>query len=481
MTSNTAPVPAMGGREWVMLLALAALWGGSFFFFKVLVAGLPPFTVVLGRVGLAAVALNLWLGLRCDFMPASPRLWTGFIVMGVLNNIIPFSLIVFGETRISSGLASILNATTPMFTVLVAHMLTANEKLEAGKFIGVMVGFAGVAVLVEPGALAGTGGENAFGEAACLGAAFVYAVAGIYGRRFKDVSPIKVATGQVTGSTIVLIPVVALVDHPWTSPAPDATTWGALIGIALLCTALAYILYFRILAVAGATNLLLVTFLIPASAILLGSIVLGEPLLVRELIGMAVIGVGLAFIDGRPFAAFLPRSRPARCPASAACPAARTVSATRPRHRRFQRRRLLRHRLLHVLGSLLHRGCAQLRRTPAEAIALAWRGPPVRRSTDVTHMATGAMPNSQGWRYSSTAQAKTPMRTVSQPISPGTKRLRPCTIAANGVIEVAAASAFHAAGSRRANFASIKGMPASAVTRNAPKNSTAAASPLPMT
>jgi drug/metabolite transporter (DMT)-like permease len=314
MAGNTAPAPAMGGREWVMLLALAALWGGSFFFFKVLVAELPPFTVVLGRVGLAAVILNLWLVLRRDFMPASPRLWTDFIVMGVLNNVVPFSLIVFGETRISSGLASILNATTPLFTVLVAHVLTANEKLSRGKFAGVMVGFAGVAVLVGPGALAGIGGENAIGEVACLGAAFVYAFAGIYGRRFKDVSPIKVATGQVTGSTLVLIPVVALVDRPWTLPAPDATTWGALIGIALLCTVLAYILYFRILAAAGATNLLLVTFLIPVSAILLGSLILGEPLLAREFIGMALIGAGLAFIDGRLLALLLPRSKPLSVP-----------------------------------------------------------------------------------------------------------------------------------------------------------------------
>ncbi|WP_262313411.1 DMT family transporter [Acidiphilium sp. AL] len=314
MTVKTAPVPAMGCREWVMLLALAALWGGSFFFFKVLVAELPPFTVVLGRVGLAAVILNLWLGLRGDFMPASPRLWADFIVMGVLNNVIPFSLIVFGETRISSGLASILNATTPMFTVVVAHMLTANEKLTRSKFVGVAIGFAGVAVLVGPGALAGMAKGGILGEVACLGAALVYAFAGIYGRRFKDISPIKVATGQVTGSTLVLIPVVVFADRPWTLPAPDAETWGALIGIALLCTVLAYILYFRILAAAGATNLLLVTFLIPVSAILLGSFVLGEALLIREFAGMAMIGGGLAFIDGRLPTAFLPRPKPVPMP-----------------------------------------------------------------------------------------------------------------------------------------------------------------------
>lgn len=314
MAGNTTPVAAMGAREWIMLLALAALWGGSFFFFKVLVAELPPLTVVLGRVGLAAVILNLWLALRRDFMPTSPWLWTDFIVMGVLNNVVPFSLIVFGETRISSGLASILNATTPLFTVLVAHVLTANEKLTRGKCTGVMIGFAGVAVLVGPGALAGIGGENAIGEVACLGAALVYAFAGIYGRRFKGVSPIKVATGQVTGSTLVLIPVVALVDRPWTLPVPDATTWGALIGIALLCTVLAYILYFRILAAAGATNLLLVTFLIPVTAILLGSLFLNESLLAREFVGMALIGVGLAFIDGRLLALLLPRTKPVSVP-----------------------------------------------------------------------------------------------------------------------------------------------------------------------
>ena len=314
MPGQTPPAPVMGCREWVMLLALAALWGGSFFFFKVLVAELPPFTVVLGRVGLAAVILNLWLALRRDFMPASSRLWADFIIMGVLNNVIPFSLIVFGETRISSGLASILNATTPMFTVLVAHVLTANERLTRGKFVGVVIGFAGVAALVGPDVLAGIGREDMIGEVACLGAALIYAFAGIYGRRFKGIPPIKVATGQVTGSTLVLIPVVALADRPWTLPAPDAATWGALIGIALLCTVLAYILYFRILAAAGATNLLLVTFLIPISAIMLGSLVLGEALRAREFAGMALIGVGLAFIDGRLPASLLPRPRPVPAP-----------------------------------------------------------------------------------------------------------------------------------------------------------------------
>jgi drug/metabolite transporter (DMT)-like permease len=310
LTGKTAPALVMGGREWVMLVALVVLWGGSFFFFKVLVTELPPFTVVLGRVGLAAIILNLWLVLRRDFMPASPQLWGAFVVMGLLNNVIPFSLIVFGEMRISSGLASILNATTPLFTVLVAHMLTANEKLTPGKITGVLIGFAGVAVLVEPSALAGLRSEDIIGGTACLVAALTYAFAGIHGRRFNGVPPIKVATGQITGGALVLIPVVAIIDRPWTLPSPSATAWGALIGIALLCTVLAYILYFRILVTAGATNLLLVTFLIPVSAIVLGSFALGETLSVRDFLGMAFIGGGLAFIDGRTLAAFRARPKP---------------------------------------------------------------------------------------------------------------------------------------------------------------------------
>lgn len=300
--------PTMNGRVWVMLLVLAALWGGSFFFFKIMVAELPPFTVVLGRVGLAALILNLWLALRGDFMPASPRLWGTFIVMGLLNNVIPFSLIVFGETRISSGLASILNATTPLFTVLVAHVFTANERMTPQKLVGVAIGFLGVAILIGPDWLTELGRSDLGGAAACLLAALTYAFAGLYGRRFKAIPPIKVATGQITGSTLVLIPLVALADRPWTLPLPSGSVWAAMAGIALLCTVLAYILYFRILAAAGATNLLLVTFLIPISAILLGSLVLGEILLPRHVAGMATIGTALAFIDGR----LLRYLRPAR-------------------------------------------------------------------------------------------------------------------------------------------------------------------------
>ena len=289
----------MGRTEWVMLLLLSCFWGGSFFFFKILTTALPPFTIVLGRVGIAALALNLYLIARRDFMPSSLALWRSFLVMGILNNVIPFTLIVFGETRIDSGLASILNASTPVFAILSAHMLTQNEKLSWNKGLGVAFGFAGVTLLIGPEALKGLANADLYGELACLLGALTYGFAGIYGRRFKGLAPIKIATGQITASTLFMLPLTALVDRPWTLPMPEPHIWAALLGIALVCTALAYMLFFRILGAAGATNVQLVTFLVPISALILGWLFLGEHLALNALIGMAMIGLGLMCIDGR--------------------------------------------------------------------------------------------------------------------------------------------------------------------------------------
>lgn len=293
---------AMTGGEWGMLLGLSGLWGSSFFFFKVLVEAVPPFTVVLGRVGLAAVILNLVLVLRRERMTAGLP-WGQFVVMGVLNNVVPFCLIVWGETRVSSGLASILNATTPVFTVVAAHFLTRDERLTWARAAGVLFGVLGVVVLVGPDALRGLGSASLPGEAACLLAALSYAFAGLYGRRFRGLPSLQVATGQVTGATLVLLPIAAVSDRFWALPAPGLAVWGAFAGIAVLCTVVAYVLYFRILATAGATNLLLVTFLLPVSALVLGGLVLGERIGVSALLGMGLIGLGLAAIDGRVFAA----------------------------------------------------------------------------------------------------------------------------------------------------------------------------------
>jgi drug/metabolite transporter (DMT)-like permease len=291
----------MSARVWFWLLSLSVLWGGSFFFAKVAVGELRPLTVVFGRVVLAAFALNLslWLTGQSIFRRETP--WAAFMIMGLLNNLVPFSLIFWGQTQIASGLASILNATTPLFTLVVAHLATRDEKMNAARLAALLVGVAGVAVLVGPDLLIGDR-LGSMGQLACLGAAFSYALAGVYGRRSRAmaVSPLQAASGQLTASTLLILPIMLIVDRPWLLPVlPGATTWAALAGLALLSTALAYILYFRILAAAGATNLLLVTFMIPVTAILLGALLLGERLASRHFAGMVLIGLSLAAVDGR--------------------------------------------------------------------------------------------------------------------------------------------------------------------------------------
>jgi drug/metabolite transporter (DMT)-like permease len=300
---------AMSAADWGLLVALGTIWGGSFFFAKVALAELPPLTIVLGRVGFAALALGAVLPLLGQGMPRDRESWRAFAVMAALNNVVPMSLLVWGQSHIASGLASILNATTPFFTVLVAHFLTTDERLTYAKLAGVGVGLAGAVVIVGPDVMRGFG-SDVWGELACLGAPLSYAFAGVYGRRFKrmGLTPLATATGQVTAATLLMLPLVLAVDHPWSLALPSARTWGAVLGIALLCTAIAYILYFRILASAGATNLLLVTFLIPVSAILLGALFLDERLAARHFLGMALIGLALVVMDGR-VAAMITRGR----------------------------------------------------------------------------------------------------------------------------------------------------------------------------
>jgi drug/metabolite transporter (DMT)-like permease len=288
----------MGAREWSLLFLLSILWGGSFFFFKVLGAELPTLTIVFSRALLAAVLLNLVMLARRGAMPTTPKRWGEFFVMGFLNNVLPFALLVWAETKISSGLASILNATTPVFSVLAAHFLTTHERLNWSKGLGVLFGLFGVLVLIGPSILLSAGSDQLLPELACVMTALTYAIAGIYGRRFKDMPALTVATGQITASTILLLPSL-LIDRPWTLPNPSAHAWLAMIALAVFSTALAYIIYFRILASAGATNVMLVTFLVPVSAILLGVAFLNESFTAQALMGMLLIGVGLAAIDGR--------------------------------------------------------------------------------------------------------------------------------------------------------------------------------------
>lgn len=310
MSPSIAIEKRLGLLAWAMLITLSILWGGSFFFSEVALRALPPFTVVFLRVALGA--LVLWVFFLASVSKTDRRglPWKDFMIMGLLNNAIPFSLLVWGQTQISSSLASIINATTPFFTVLVAHVLLADERMSKAKVMGVFAGFTGIVVLMGPGAFGG-GDVGLAGQIACIGAAVSYALAATFGRRFAKVTPLATATGQVTCSSVLLLPLMCLVDQPWTLSVPGWDVIGSVIGVAAGSTALAYILYFRILQLAGATNVALVTFLVPVSAIVLGTLILGEVLLPEHIAGMALIAAGLAIIDGR----ILERMRPAQKPA----------------------------------------------------------------------------------------------------------------------------------------------------------------------
>lgn len=287
----------MGAKEWGLILILSIIWGGSFFFIGVAVKEMTPLTIVLCRVALASIILLIIVHLKGHKMPSSLSLWGAFFIMGALNNLIPFCLIVWGQTHIESGLASILNATTPIFSVILAHFLTKEERLTANRITGVLTGWIGVIILIGIESLRGFGIE-VIGQIAVLGAAFSYACAAIYGRRFKGINPLVVATGMLCASTIIMTPLTLFIEQPW-NLSPSVTTLMALFGLSAISTSLAYIIYFRVLATSGPTNILLVTFLIPVSAILLGTTVLGERLAWNVFAGMGLIFIGLIAIDGR--------------------------------------------------------------------------------------------------------------------------------------------------------------------------------------
>ena len=288
----------MNRREWAMLVTLSVLWGGSFFFAEIALESLPPLTIVTLRVGLAAITLWLVvLALKLP-IPNSPPIWIAFLTMGLLNNVLPFSLIVWGQSQISSGLAAILNATAPLFGVIVAGILLRDESATPLKITGVVIGFAGVIVMMDLSSIATS---SLLAQLAILAAALSYACASVYGRRFKatGLNPILVAAGQVTGSTLLLLPIALWVDGNDHYANVPSQVWAAIISLAVFSTAAAYILYFKLLASAGATNILLVTLLVPVSAILLGWLFLEESLQTPHIIGMAMIALGLSAIDGR--------------------------------------------------------------------------------------------------------------------------------------------------------------------------------------
>lgn len=294
MSANDNRIDA---RDWSLLALLSILWGGSFFFNGAALRELPPLTLVFLRVALGAVILLPLLRVQGISFPKGTAGWRAFVAIGLLNNVIPFSLIVIGQTFIPSGLASILNATTPLFTVIV--MAAAGEEaLHARRVAGVALGLVGVIILRGWGIETRT--EQGLGILLCLGGALSYGFAALAARRLlKDSPPLGTATFQLMVSTVTMAIVAAAMEQPWRLPVPSPATWLAVLGLAALSTALAYIVFFQIMRRSGATNVMLVTLLIPVTAILLGWLVLGEPISAREIAGAIVIGSALLVIDGR--------------------------------------------------------------------------------------------------------------------------------------------------------------------------------------
>ncbi|HZE47635.1 MAG TPA: DMT family transporter [Xanthobacteraceae bacterium] len=284
-------------RDGSLLAVLSVLWGGSFFFNGLALKELPPLTLVLLRVALGALfLLPLVRAYRIEF-PKGIAGWKPFFAVAFFNNLLPFSLIVMGQTFIASGLASVLNATTPLFTVVVMAV-AGEERLFARRVAGVIAGLIGVIILRGGVGLDAAG--QGVGVLLCLAAAASYGVAALLARRqLADSPPLATATFQLLSSSAMMIFVAGFFDRPWTLPMPGITTWLAVLGLAALSTALAYIVFFQILRRSGATKVMLVTLLIPVTAILLGYLVLGERISLREIAGALVIGSALLVIDGR--------------------------------------------------------------------------------------------------------------------------------------------------------------------------------------
>lgn len=293
------PPQTIDRRTAQLLLFLSVLWGGSFFFTGAAIRELPPLTVALARVALGALFLLPFFNMLGGSWPRTIAGWTPFLGMGVLNNVIPFSLQAAAQLYVSSGVTSLLNATTPVFSVIVLAAF-GDEKLIARRAIGVLIGLAGVIVL--RGVSIGMENSETFGILLGLGGALSYGFAGLWGRRMlANVPPINSATCQLICSSAIMLALASAIDRPWQLPPPSATAVLALVGLAAVSTSLAYIVFFMILARSGATNTLLVTLLIPVTAILLGHFMLGEPLHTREIVGAIVIGSALLVIDGRVF------------------------------------------------------------------------------------------------------------------------------------------------------------------------------------
>ena len=289
---------SLSPRAWTEMLLLAAIWGASFVSIRIALDEIGPLTAVAHRVGWAA--LVLWiavLAMRLP-LPRDPKVWGAFLVMGLLNNVIPFGLMAWGQQFIESGLTSILNAATAIFGVIMAAIFFADERITLRKALGVSLGFAGVATAIGLENLRNFDIRSA-AQLAVIAGTVSYALASVWARKTLSGQPPQVAAaGMVTGALLVMLPLAWAIEGPLTLSL-EPSTMAAIAYYAIPGTALAYLLYYRILALAGSGNLMLVTLLIAPFGILLGALLLDEALRPAAYGGFALLALGLMVLDGR--------------------------------------------------------------------------------------------------------------------------------------------------------------------------------------
>ncbi|KQW23180.1 ABC transporter permease [Afipia sp. Root123D2] len=298
----------MDARDRSRLVFLSVLWGATFFFTSLALRELPPLTLVFLRLTIATLILLPIIWLHKIKLPSSIAGWQPYAVMALINNVIPFSLIVMAQTYIPSGMASVLNATTPVFTVLVAAAF-GDERLILRRVVGVLLGLTGVIVL--RGFTFEIDSDQTIGILLSLGATVSFGFSALWAtRKLTGKPPLATATFQLMSASVMMLCLAVIFDRPWQLEMPGVVTWSAILGLASLSTALAFIVFFQIIIRSGASTVMLVTLLVPVSAILLGYFILGEYIATREIIGALIIGSALLVMDGRIFHLFR-RSRKA--------------------------------------------------------------------------------------------------------------------------------------------------------------------------
>lgn len=299
MSTAERPRYAMTGLDWSVLCLCAICWGSSYSFNRIVLQELPPLTIAASRLVLASLFLVAVARLNGLTLPPPGRVWRQFAVFTMFSNVVPFLLILHGQRETASGLAAVIGAATPLFTLLLAHVFTHDERLETRKTVGVVIGIIGVVVVVGFGALGAGGGLAS--KLALVAAAMLYAAGAIYSKRIVGIPPMLMAAMQMLAGMTVTLPLALAIDQPWQLPVPSTLAVMALAGTAILGSALAAVSYFYVMRRAGATNAMLVTLLVPVTPILIGALAFGERLLPREMIGAAIVASALLVIDGRLF------------------------------------------------------------------------------------------------------------------------------------------------------------------------------------